>query len=577
MSSDLPSIESPRSDGGDGNDAGTRGSSIPNLPPVSTSRPGTGNKDGAHNGGSAVHFEEGTKGGSGGTDMGGADQDTYYDDKNLDSFFEERADMINPFNLPNEDVFLMRERERVTKLQHRENQKNLPIWEKGVGKSTRLAVSQIRNAQKKGRGSLIQKQERLFQGRRRDKENMTDFIAKKREMFLIQMSLDTKRQEIQKLEEKAKMKEEALQKAEQMLDEDALRFDQFLKDNDRKAHLALKRADQETKEKQAKVLEIKKLKQEIQKVDGEKQKYKDQLKACLKYKKFIDKRTPKEHLDIVRQMREDRRRKRYEASGKPMRPSKDRKGGDGEGKPDDEGLDSDDDDDSEDDDEVEPMYFTRSEQLLDIFAQLEERNLQLIQSGQEAEDGLEDLNQKYEETKRQMTEKTDKLQTDIDDLERKIKAEKEKADALRKRDHANALAGNQQQLLKQVSDQVQKVYVLHCSSESQADTLDMLRDLETHLESLLNDISKLPPALVAEAEKKNNENRRDKMRQAIRDEQKRQYEERLANSMKRATAEVVKRNSKQVMYRSAAVTKKKKKEVKIEKDDDEEEYIKFFT
>ena len=29
-----------------------------------------------------------------------------------------------------------------------------------------------------------------------------DFIAKKRDMFLIQMSLDTKRQEIQKLEEK---------------------------------------------------------------------------------------------------------------------------------------------------------------------------------------------------------------------------------------------------------------------------------------------------------------------------------------------------------------------------------------
>ena len=39
--------------------------------------------------------------------------------------------------------------------------------------------------------------------RRPEKENMTDFLAKKREIFLVQMSLDTKRAEITKLEERA--------------------------------------------------------------------------------------------------------------------------------------------------------------------------------------------------------------------------------------------------------------------------------------------------------------------------------------------------------------------------------------
>ena len=48
---------------------------------------------------------------------------------------------------------------------------------------------------------------------------MTDFIAKKREMFLVQMSLDTKREEIQKLERKAHLKEEALKKSELLLEE----------------------------------------------------------------------------------------------------------------------------------------------------------------------------------------------------------------------------------------------------------------------------------------------------------------------------------------------------------------------
>ena len=88
---------------------------------------------------------------------------------------------------------------------------------------------------------------------RKEKENMADFIAKKREIFLLQMSLDTKRAEIKKLEERARQREEALRKSEQMLEEDALRFDAFLKENDEKVQEAIKRAEVEAKAKQDKV------------------------------------------------------------------------------------------------------------------------------------------------------------------------------------------------------------------------------------------------------------------------------------------------------------------------------------
>lgn len=117
------------------------------------------------------------------------------------------------------------------------------------------------------------------------------------DMFLIQMSLDTKAQEIKALEEKAQMKEEALKKSELMLEEDAMRFDAFLKENDRKAHLALERADRETKERQDKILELKKLNQEISRVDSEAAKYEEKLAACLKYKDFLHKLTPPEFRD----------------------------------------------------------------------------------------------------------------------------------------------------------------------------------------------------------------------------------------------------------------------------------------
>lgn len=48
------------------------------------------------------------------------------------------------------------------------------------------------------------------------------------------------------------LQEEALAKSEQMLEEDAVRFDTFLKENDKKAHEAIKRAEKETKLKQDK-------------------------------------------------------------------------------------------------------------------------------------------------------------------------------------------------------------------------------------------------------------------------------------------------------------------------------------
>ena len=42
----------------------------------------------------------------------------------------------------------------------------------------------------------------------RDKENLQEFVAKKREIFFVQMSLDTKRAEIRKLEERIFQREE---------------------------------------------------------------------------------------------------------------------------------------------------------------------------------------------------------------------------------------------------------------------------------------------------------------------------------------------------------------------------------
>lgn len=547
----------------------------------------------------------------------------------------------NPFALPKEDVFLMREREKAMKQQERARLQQMKIWEKPSRTSelrlmsstapaghisstyqervedrhhylnTTIGTGSASGGAQSGQAGLaaralngavgpaatlsFNQKDRMFQGRRREKENMADFIAKKRDMFLIQMSLDTKRQEIQKLEEKAQMKEDALRKSEMMLEEDAMRFDAFLKENDRKAHDALKRADLETKEKQEKVMEIKKLNAEINKIENEMSKYEEQLNACMKYKEFLDSLTPKEFLEDIRKQKEARRKRKQQLKqtsrdGTSLPPSTAgsqssrahsrhlaSSHGSGDEVEDDEfdaaGHDSDED--------ADPMYFHKPDQLLDIFTQLEEQNLFLIQNVQETEGALEELNQKFQATKEDMKTKTDLLNKNIEDLKQKISEENTKADSLRKRAKANSAAGNQQKLLAGLAEKVREVYV-NCGfdADTQTDTLEMLREIEDLLERLLSEITIMmeqDKSKVEAAEKKKNAERRNEIRQKKKEEQKRLYEERLAKSTARAKAEVIKQTGKQVMFRSPPLRKKKKKEDVEEVDEEAEELKRFFT
>lgn len=48
------------------------------------------------------------------------------------------------------------------------------------------------------------------------------------------------------------------------------------------------------------------------------------------------------------------------------------------------------------------LYFTEPQQLLDIFQELEEQNLSLIQNSQETEEALEEIKQNIQITKEKM-------------------------------------------------------------------------------------------------------------------------------------------------------------------------------
>ena len=210
------------------------------------------------------------------------------------------GDGPNPFRMPtDEEVFALRDEEAQRKQAHREKVAGQHIWDKGKPPVAGGVRDYTSDRSDRAQAQAIQQTKvnlvaAATRDRRKEKENMADFIAKKREMFLVQMSLDTKRAEIRKLEERAQQREEALKKSEQMLQEDEMRFEEFLKDNAQNAEAAMKKAEAETKSKQEKVQEIKKLNAQIAQIKAEMSKYEEQLDDCRKYQEFLDKLTPEE-------------------------------------------------------------------------------------------------------------------------------------------------------------------------------------------------------------------------------------------------------------------------------------------
>jgi len=531
---------------------------------------------------------------------------------------------VNPFTLPSdEEVFRMRDEEKKNRAKKREENMKLKIWEKGntgalAGRTLRLKEmtgdAGSGNPPRDGLASTAAAG--VMNERRQEKEIMTEFIAKKREMFLVQMSLDTKREEIRKLEEKAQMKEEALQKSEQMLEEDAIRFDTFLKENDKKAHEAIKRAERETKLKTDKVQEIKKLNQQIQMVQSDMSKHKEALEDCLKYKEFLDKLTPpewfvqkkkerEEKQEAVRQekiaklraeweekretlMAEAKKKHELEMQAQGGGPGGKKKGRRGRGRGAGEGeriavdLPPEPDYDKlvpvEKSEEELPMYFKEPQQLLDVFTALEEQNLFLIQNSQETEQALEDLKTSYRATRKMMDSKTASLQENIGDLTGQISAEEAKAHQLGRR-AANSAGDTQEKqelLLKNLGDKVKEVYQ-RCGfdSSSNPSTLFMLSDLEAQLEELLSDLEQMPEEYVKRAEKEKEKKRRELKRIEQQEALAIAQEERNRKAIERSLQPPKKRAGRQVMYRSQPVRRKVKEEKKeiTEEDLDEIKHL----
>ena len=304
-------------------------------------------------------------------------------------------------------------------------------------------------------------------------ESVADFVAKKREIFLVQMSLDAKRAEILKLERKAARREEALAAAEATLVEDARRFDEFLKENDLRVQQAIRAGEAEARLKNDKAAEIKRLAADIVVAEAALSKREEKREDCERYKAFLDGLTPVEFFEAQDEKRRSRRAARRAArqakrdahaaliadadAKEKAIPSFEaalaeaaRRGRTAEnaarekleaakadaaaaraaiperappGTP-----------PNDDSGEETPMYFVSPRQLPEVFSRLEETNLFLMQNGQEAEAALEEIKAQQRAVQTSMERDADALHAQIETLKTLIAAEEEEAAELRGRD-----------------------------------------------------------------------------------------------------------------------------------------------
>ncbi|XP_072454465.1 cilia- and flagella-associated protein 100 isoform X2 [Notamacropus eugenii] len=290
-----------------------------------------------------------------------------------------------------------------------------------------------------------------------ERESLASYIEKKRQMFLIQYALEVKKEEILRLEMLATKEEMKLEKAEKFLEKDATLFDEFLKENDRNSVQAMRTAEKEAKAKMEKIIEIRDLTAQILMVKSEISKFEDNIQIFKLYKDFLYKLSPREWLitharkhlaHAAARMSIDGRRENVPFLPMEKEEKSSRRSSLNTSVPNissssmSEIVISKEDkssptssssqdlqilfrtspskkessptvlsartEEAESDDELE-LYFTEPRQLLDIFTELEEQNLSLIQNSQETEETLEEIRNSMRNARNKMDREINQL------------------------------------------------------------------------------------------------------------------------------------------------------------------------
>nr|XP_004036275.2 cilia- and flagella-associated protein 100 isoform X1 [Gorilla gorilla gorilla]XP_018880393.2 cilia- and flagella-associated protein 100 isoform X1 [Gorilla gorilla gorilla]XP_055239852.1 cilia- and flagella-associated protein 100 isoform X1 [Gorilla gorilla gorilla]XP_055239853.1 cilia- and flagella-associated protein 100 isoform X1 [Gorilla gorilla gorilla]XP_055239854.1 cilia- and flagella-associated protein 100 isoform X1 [Gorilla gorilla gorilla] len=464
-------------------------------------------------------------------------------------------------------------------------------------------------------------------------ENMSGYIKQKRQMFLLQYALDVKRREIQRLETLATKEEARLERAEKSLEKDAALFDEFVRENDCSSVQAMRAAEKETKAKIEKILEIRDLTTQIVNIKSEISRFEDTLKHYKVYKDFLYKLSPKEWLEeqekkhsflkkakevseaskensvnstpgdkgpgikgkassmwakegqgtkkpwrFLQTMRLGRSLSYLSSPQQGSQPSES-SGGDSRGSNSPIPATQ---EDTDSDGEEPQLYFTEPQQLLDVFRELEEQNLSLIQNSQEMEKTLEELSHTLKHTQIRMDREVNQLKQWVTTMMMSITKEEDTAAELELKArvfHFGEYKGDQQdKLLESLNCKVLDVY-RHCTGtqqEANLGTVQMLSIIEHQLDELLENLEHVPQVKIEQAERAKEKQRCIRLREEKLQMQKILQEERLQRARARAQTEIKKKRGRTLVCRSRPPAHRIKQQSEHTLMDKEKEELLFF-
>ncbi|XP_017561315.1 cilia- and flagella-associated protein 100-like [Pygocentrus nattereri] len=512
----------------------------------------------------------------------------------------------NPFKLPTIDIFQLRkqeeERRRLERSQEQIMKPHEKLTYKGRVRAKCLSIQQELRRWVEDEETTCTSQEdkslqrdpklrKVFRHYHSDKTSLNDYIANQRETFQLKLFLDVRQGTIDALMEEAALEEERLTLAEKLLDEDICKFDEFLKECDWNLVQSIKIAEDEVKAKLEKKTEIKQIHGKIMAVKSDISKKEEILKEYKMYRDFLLKLSPPEwqekqrirkqtaekikaaakeselalHTTTQQAQSVQLARRRDFVSNQPLTTTKAQAHGQNisikvsikpkwMAKVVEEVMEN-----MEHYEDPE-IYFTDSQQLLDLLEELKFQSVIQIQNTAEMDEDLDEFCINMNNRCKRMEQEIAQLAQQVDIFTHAIQREKETTEDLKLKSRLFSFgeykAKDQDLMLEKLRKKVAEVYrsCLGLSDGGQS-TLQMLTTIEWRLSELLEHAETLPRDRLISVERAQAKERRIREREERAHLQKLAQEERQRRMMHRAMADIKKPTGKRLMPRSKLLKK----------------------
>ena len=215
----------------------------------------------------------------------------------------------NPFRDPgDEEIFTFKDKERIRKEYDRLSNKKLKIWEKNrparEGCLRKLCETDIEPAALAINPDITDKINMAEAAgfnvpveRPKNRENRWDLIKKKREMFLVQMLLEKKDKEIDRLANFNEMRQVGLECSQEMLEKDTESFLEFFAKIKNQTQIASVQLEVAKKERQDKTAQLRGIDDQCAVLQSKINKRLEQLGTYHTYMVFLNDLRPKEVKD----------------------------------------------------------------------------------------------------------------------------------------------------------------------------------------------------------------------------------------------------------------------------------------